>query len=400
MDASNADQDAVSSRTRDRDCASSETLYSPFSQMNPLPTSSSIKTKHNKQLNFTNPKISSVIWSLYEFIQRYNKFHHMQCVHKIVTHPNVGMLIKSYENYQAFSTNLVCKVRVRRASDKVRGLLGLSCGWSDSLRICEDIAKDVDEKSSGVRNLEVSTWMSVFASFCEELETSYSKFVKQLGLLREQFRTVHRGNDVGSVPDMDEALEDLARTLASERAEDTVRKLSECSKWLVEQVRKVLTMMDECSLKHGASPVIYVSTSLEEDTFVNVDDEKSKDSEKIPDLKVDAEVQTEIEAVTLYVQGSSRESMSPPIAHSTPHTSFEESNPSSRLQKVSETIRYGGEEPRYKVSSVEDLITETFEEEEVGEKFRSLLELLDDGTHTVKSIVVDLIIDKCPHLFK
>ena len=58
------------------------------------------------------------------------------------------------------------------------------------------------------------------------------------------------------------------------------------------------------------------------------------------------------------------------------------------------------EETRYQISIVRDLITETFEEEGVRDRIRSLLELLDDGTNTVKSSVVDIIVDNCPHLFK
>ena len=146
---------------------------------------------------------------------------------------------------------------------------------------------------------------------------------------------------------------------------------------------------------------MYVSTSLEEDTSVNVDG-KSKVCDKIPVIKVDAEVQTEVEAVTSNVQGSSIGSLSPPWAHSTPLSSFEESNPSRKIQdqNISESSSSGGEETRYQISIVRDLITETFEEEAVRERIRSLLELLDDGTNTVKSSVVDIIVDNCPHLFK
>ena len=368
--------------------------------MSSLPNSSGIKLDHQK---FTNPKISRIIWRLHEFVRRSSKFHHLQCVLKTVKHHDVSVLIQSYATYKVFSTNMVCKVRVRTASDKVRRLLGLSCGWSDSLIVCEDIAKDVNEESSGVDSLEeVSTWMNLFALLSEEVETSSSKFAKQLGLLRQQIRFVQLGKDVGSVPDMDEALEDLARKLGGEKVEDTTRMLAECSKWLVEQVRRVLTIMDECSWKFSAAPVMYVSTSLEEDTSVIVENGKSEDCEKIPVTTVDAEVQTEVEAVTSNVLESSIGSLSPPRAHSTPLSSFEESNPSSKLQdqNISETNSFVREETRYQISIVRDLITETFEEEGVRDRIRSLLELLDDGTNTVKSSVVDIIVDNCPHLFK
>ena len=150
MEASHdVDQDTVSSRTRES--ASSEKFYSTKSQLRPHPTSSGIK--HDHQLNFTNPKISSVIWRLSEFVRRSSKFHHLQCVLKIVKHHDVSVLIQSYETYQAFSTNMVCKVRVKTASDQVRGLLGLSCGWSDSLSVLEGIAKTIDEETNGVDSL-------------------------------------------------------------------------------------------------------------------------------------------------------------------------------------------------------------------------------------------------------
>lgn len=45
------------------------------------------------------------------------------------------------------------------------------------------------------------------------------------------------------------------------------------------------------------------------------------------------------------------------------------------------------------------MIAETYDKDVGVENFRKILELSDDGTKTVKSSIVDLIVDKCPHLF-
>ena len=58
-----------------------------------------------------------------------------------------------------------------------------------------------------------------------------------------------------------------------------------------------------------------------------------------------------------------------------------------------------GEEFRYEISSVLEMIAETYDKDVGVENLKKLLDLLDDGTKTVKSSIVDLIVDKCPHLF-
>ena len=121
--------------------------------------------------------------------------------------------------------------------------------------------------------------------------------------------------------------------------------------------------------------------------------------------KVDAEVQTEF---VFDYPASTTSSLAkrslitpPPIAHSTPRTSFSEgSNPLKKLEDISDQCSEGvQEEFRYKISSLQEMMAETYGMDARGDKIQKLLELLDDGTETVKSSIVDLIVDKCPHLF-
>jgi len=359
--------------------------------------------------NFKNQDISTVLWRLHEYVERSGKYSHLQIVYQLVTNPKVGALFKSFEENNNQSS-LVCKVRLKSAVDTVKRLLAASGGgsmtskWVDSVTFCEEIANK-HEQICDVSFEEVSRWMENVSILNGEVEKSYAKFVKQLTHLREEFRSVHRRNKVGSVPDIDKLIEDLNRMLVKENAEDSEKMFARSSKWILGQVNQVFNILDECSSKFSIDPMMNVSSSQNNNSIKENNDcsQEMSTVKKVDVTYVDAEVQTEcvLDYPASSVPSLSKCSLSPPpIAHSTPRSSFSEgSNPLKKLEDVSDDQRSGGEEFRYKISSVQDMIAETYDKDADGEKFRKLLELLDDGTETVKSSIVDLIVDKCPHLF-
>ena len=359
--------------------------------------------------NFKNQDISTVLWRLHEYVERSGKYSHLQIVYQLVSHPQVGALFKSFEENNNQSS-LVCKVRLKSAVDTVKRLLATSGGgsmtskWVASVTFCEEIANK-HEQIRDVSFEEVSRWMENVSILNGEVEKSYAKFVKQLTHLREEFRSVHRGKEVGSVPDIDKLIEDLNRMLVKENTEDSEKMFARSSKWILGQVNQVFNILDECSSKFSTDPIMNVSSSQNNNSIKENNDcsQEIFTVEKVDVTYVDAEVQTEcvLDYPASSVPGLSKCSLSPPpIAHSTPRSSFSEgSNPLKKLEDVSDDQRSGGEEFRYKISSVQDMIAETYDKDADGEKFRKLLELLDDGTETVKSSIVDLIVDKCPHLF-
>ena len=359
------------------------------------------------KVNFTNQEISTIFWRLHEYTQRSKKYSHLQTVFQIVTHPQVEALLKSFEENKT-NSSLVCKVRLKSAADTVKKLLVSSSKWVASVTVCEEIAGKYESKCDCTLE-EVSRWIEKVATLNEEVEKSYAKFVKQLNYLREDFRSVHRGKEVGGVPDIDGPMEDLARALSKENAYDSGKMLVMSSKWLLVQVNTVFNILDECCSGADALTFMNCSSSLNvnnNDTKGTRDRSQEKNMvKKIEVTKVDAEVQTEDEVVLGLLASSipsvTKGSMSPPpIAHSTPRSSFSEgSNPLGKLEDLSGDQSSGGEEFRYKISSVQEMIAETYDRDAGGEKFRKVLDLLDDGTKTVKSSIVDLIVDKCPHLF-
>ena len=359
--------------------------------------------------NFKNQSLSTVLWRLREYAQRSGKYSHLQIVYQLVTHPQVGALFKSFEENN-IQSSLVCKVRLKSAVDSVKRLLTTSGGesttskWVASVTFCEEIANK-HVQICDVSFEEVSRWMEKMSTLNGEVEKSYAKFVKQLTNLREEFRSVHRGKEVGSVPDVDRSIEELNRMLGNENAEESEKMFVRSSKWLLGQVNKAFNILDECSSKFSNDPMVNFSSSLN-NNFIKGNKDCSQEMSIVKKIDVnyaDAEVQTEFfpDYPASSVQSLTKSSLSPPpIAHSTPRSSFSEgSNPLKKLKDVSDDQRSGGEEFRYKISSVQDMIAETCERAADGEKFRKLLELLDDGTETVKSSIVDLIVDKCPHLF-
>ena len=366
--------------------------------------SSSPDTNESKK-HFTNQEISTIFWRLHEYTQRSKKYSHLQTVFQIVTHPQVEALLKSFEENKT-NSSLVCKVRLKSAADNVKKLLVTSSKWVASVTVCEEIAGKYESKSDCTLE-EVSRWMKKVATSNEEVEKSYAKFVKQLNYLREEFRSVHRGKEVGGVPDIDGPMEDFARALSKENAYDSGKMLVMSSKCLLVQVNKVFNILDECCSSAEALTVVNYSSSLN-NNYTKGSRDRSQDKNmatKIEVTKVDAEVQTEAEVVLGLLASSvpsvTKGSVSPPpIAHSTPRSSFSEgSNPLGKLEDISGDQSSGGEEFRYKISSVQEMIAETYDRDAGGEKFRKVLDLLDDGTKTVKSSIVDLIVDKCPHLF-
>ena len=53
--------------------------------------------------NFKNQDISTVLWRLHEYVERSGKYSHLQIVYQLVTNPEVGALVKSFEenNYKS-----------------------------------------------------------------------------------------------------------------------------------------------------------------------------------------------------------------------------------------------------------------------------------------------------------
>ena len=158
-------------------------------------------------VNFTNQKISTMFWRLHEYTQRSLKYSHLQIVFQLVTDPNVKALLKFFDEDKT-NSSLVCKIRLRSAADAVKRVLVTSGGrsstskWVESVSVCEDIASKHESISESTFE-EVSRWLDKVATFNREVEKFYAKFVTQLKLLREEFRSVHRGKEVRGVPDID-----------------------------------------------------------------------------------------------------------------------------------------------------------------------------------------------------
>ena len=172
--------------------------------------------------------------------------------------------------------------------------------------------------------------------------------------------------------------------LVKEKAEDSEKMFARSSKWLLGQVNKVFNILDECSSKFSTDPIMNVSSSRNNNSIKGNKECSQEMSivKRIDVTYVDAEVQTEfvLDYLVSSVPSLTKSSMSPPpIAHSTPRSSFSEgSNPLEKVKDVSDDQRSGGEteEFRYKISSVQDMIAETCGRDADGEKFRKLLELL------------------------
>ena len=407
---SNSSKNKDSTSKPDKILANASKEKSPSSEKRDKIKQAQVSSRANtkEMVDFTNQKISTMLWRLHEYTQRSLKYSHLQIVFKLVTDPHVKALLKFFEEDKTKSS-LVCKVRLKSAAVAVKRLLVTSGGGSsssklvESVSVCEEIASKHESINDGTFE-EVSTWMDKVATLHGKVEKSYAKFVKQLNHLREEFRSVHRRKEVGGVPDMDGPMEDLTRTLSKANEEDLGKMVAMSSKWLVGEVNMLFKVLDECSSK-----LVDFSSSLYNNGTKETRD-CSRDKNKVKKIetevtKVDAEVQTEFVSDNLAsslasVTKGSVSPSSPPIAHSTPRSSFSEgSNPLGKLEDISDNPSSGGEEFRYEISSVLEMIAETYDKDVGVEKIRKLLDLFDDGTKTVKSSIVDLIVDKCPHLF-
>ena len=245
---------------------------------------------------------------------------------------------------------------------------------------------------------------------------SVNNLLATLKILREIIKNIDKLDSDSEyvIPDIENAFESFARCLESLKTEEEdMNNFQLCSTWILKEVKVILNLFDEmfevkCSeilSLSKASEHQHPNVFIEGDAFVaegsnNVNQEKTLELDFLNNNAVEKEsengvnprgnkVFTKKDVPNVLVKLDPN--VSPPVATSPPRTSFSASG---------SNITSKDDNYRYPISSVYDIIASGDDGLKITDKFTRLLELLDDGSGTVSSSLLDQIMSSCPHLFQ
>ena len=230
-----------------------------------------------------------------------------------------------------------------------------------------------------------------------------------LKILRETFKNIDKLDTDKEyvIPDIENAFESFSRCMESLKTEEEdMKNFQLCSTWILKEVKVVLNLIDEM-LEIKSSEILSLSQSNEHPQPIDKAREESLEiARNANPEKILNNNEVEKDSDNVVKQGGDKgftdddvskllvttdPNVSPPVATSTPRKSVSGSG-SSVTSKLDDN--------RYPISSLCDIIASGDDGIKITSKFRNLLELLDDGSGTVSSSLLDQIMTSCPHLFQ
>ena len=376
----------------------------------------------------SNNMISGTFWRLNSWRNRETVFKNLEVLYLLLLDAdgsieNARRIMDEIKKYENFGDPCpVSKVRLGQALKKVDPPIS-NLTWDEifqCLQYCEsnfktksDVFCDEDYARKIVQD---------FTKSKIEVAKSVNNLLATLKMLRETLKNIDKlnSNDEFVIPDIENAFECLSRSLQSLKTEEEdLNNFKLCSTWIVKEAKDVLSLIDGMlqiksseilsPCKSSEESVVKARVSCKQETSNNYETPKNTFEEdlnnnmKVEKLGIDKikpsgaplcihgdKVNTEDEGAKGLE--SVDPSVSPPVATSTPRNSF--SAPGSS----SSTNRH--DEDRYPISSLFDVIASGDYGLMITDKFKMLLDLLDDGSGTVSSSLMDQIMSSCPHLFQ
>ena len=396
---------------------SGSTLMGSEDEKDPMTRSS--EGKVNKSVNVvTNTMISRSLWKLNCWRRREIKFRNIEVLYLLLLDAdgsieNARRIVEEFKKYEdPRSPCPVSKVRISQALKKIfpsylkislKDVLQCLQFCENNFRAKSDVFCDEDYARKIVQEFTKSKL---------EVAKSVNNLLATLKILRETLKNIDKLDTNGEyvIPDIENAFESFSRSMESLKTEEEdLKNFQLCSTWILKEVKFVFNLIDEM-LEIKSSENLSLSKSKEHPQAIDKAREESlgiartngdvnpekilnnNEVEKDSDIVVKSRGDkgfTDDDVSKLLVTADPN--VSPPVATSTPRNSFSGSG-SSITSKLDDN--------RYPISSLCDIIASGDDGLKITSKFRKLLELLDDGSGTVNSSVLDQIMTSCPHLFQ
>jgi len=226
--------------------------------------------------------------------------------------------------------------------------------------------------------------------------------MSELKYMREILKDSFQGEEFSSIPDMESKFENLSKSVNKVDLQIIDEKIQTVLSSVVPRFIDFTSKLAEArsikcpvSSKDSNSSKYFSST----EAFHEVNSVSNKRN---------ITTTTESTVETRNDQCSGYMSMTP-LAQSTPRNSSSHESFKRHLENLDkgETVNMVekmDEKPvdvgssRYLISSLEEYVDEIFNDT-VKNKFMNLMRMLDDGTGTISCVLVDNLLENCPHLF-